>query len=381
MQIWMKKINNLSNKLVIFLFLFSLNSSYAQNIDAKLESNIKSTQYKKNYNYKSEYLLDSGDALYISFRGLSILDGSYLISEDGYIKFPEIEPLFVRGYTLKAVDEIIKKEYEKFIIDPDISIEISLYRPVNVIISGEVKSPGLYQFDYSPRYQPFSSYDPELALGINFQKQGLKDIENNEMMISPPRVFDVIKKSGGLEPYADISKIKVLRVNSVQQGGGIIKTEVNLLKLFEEGDQSQNIRIYDGDQIKIIKNKLLVKDQITRMVKLNINPNRINVFVTGNVKNVGFKNLPKGINVHQAVAAAGGKEFFSGDVELIRFKGEKVIKKKFNIDNKNKKDYPILFEGDIINIRRTTLGNTAKIIQEFSPPILSGYSIFKIFND
>ena len=37
-------------------------------------------------------------------------------------------------------------------------------------------------------------------------------------------------------------------------------------------------------------------------------------------------------------------------------------------------------DGDVINVRETLLGNTTKVLREFSSPILSGYGLYKIFN-
>ena len=52
-----------------------------------------------------------------------------------------------------------------------------------------------------------------------------------------------------------------------------------------QGDNSQNIRIYDGDTIKIAKLSELNKNNINKAIKYNLNPKFINVFVAGRVKN------------------------------------------------------------------------------------------------
>ena len=51
-----------------------------------------------------------------------------------------------------------------------------------------------------------------------------------------------------------------------------IKAEINLLNLIINGDQTPNIRIFDGDSIFIPKNDNPIKDQIVAINKTNINP-------------------------------------------------------------------------------------------------------------
>ena len=67
-----------------------------------------------------------------------------------------------------------------------------------------------------------------------------------------------------------------------------MKTTLNLEGLFYNTDDSQNIRIYDGDFIMVIRlanpNGLI----LTRAIRAGINPSSINILVAGRVNNPGL---------------------------------------------------------------------------------------------
>ena len=57
-----------------------------------------------------------------------------------------------------------------------------------------------------------------------------------------------------------------------------MKANINLLSLLLEGDQSQNIRVFDGDIVYIPKTKTVVREQILSINKTNINPEFVVVY-------------------------------------------------------------------------------------------------------
>ena len=97
------------------------------------------------------------------------------------------------------------------------------------------------------------------------------------------------------------------------------------MKLITDGDQSQNIRLFDGDSIFIPKSEKPIKAQVLSIHNSNLSSNEITVFVTGNVQRPGATRLKKGSSLIQAIASKGGKQYYTGNVEFIRFKvGEGV---------------------------------------------------------
>ena len=82
------------------------------------------------------------------------------------------------------------------------------------------------------------------------------------------------------------------------------------MKLINDGDQSQNIRIFDWDSIFIPKSEKPIKAQVLSIYNSNLSSNEITVFVTGNVQNPGPTRLKKGSSLIQAVASNGGEAIF-----------------------------------------------------------------------
>lgn len=359
---------------VIFLIVFSfLNMhTYAEEIESyKNELDLNTINVKKNnVDYKSEYILDSGDGLFIEFKGIDFLTNIYKINPEGYLILPELDKFYASGLTIEELRDKLLVEYTKYIINPAINISISKYRSVNVYVYGEVNNPGLYRISDSTIFSELNN--------------DFKSNQNNEE-INNPRLFNALQFAKGVTADADIENIKIIRKNTKSKGGGKISANINLLNLITKGDQSQNIRILDGDSIFIPKSKRKIKEQILAIQKTNLSPNEIVVFVTGNVENPGDTTLKKGATLVQAIYSKGGGKIFTGNIEIIRFKDDGTTFKnkfKFNpIAKKNTAENPTLMDGDIINVKKNIIGHTTKLVNEISSPVISAYGIYKIFED
>ena len=139
-----------------------------------------------------------------------------------------------------TTDELVKllnKAYKEYVKYPDVEIEMKKYRIAKVSIEGEVVNPGLYN----------------LSGAVNFENDKL--LEKDFFYQSFPTIFDAIRKSGGISLNSDLSNIKIIRKDSLSNGGGKIATTINLQNSILTGDYSNNLRIYDGDIILIPKSK------------------------------------------------------------------------------------------------------------------------------
>ncbi len=91
------------------------------------------------------YTLDSGDRLRINVFEQEGLSSTYTVDQSGYIAFPLIGQVAVRGSTLPEVEKrIARKLQQGYLTDPDVTIEIDRYRPV--FIMGEVGQSGQYSY-------------------------------------------------------------------------------------------------------------------------------------------------------------------------------------------------------------------------------------------
>ena len=367
--------NNLIKNLRLFsisliLTLIALPTNILSNDQFPRESELN------NANIKGEYLLDTGDELGIYFKDVEAYSNIYEVDMNGDLYLPDLKEYSVRGKTLKEVKEDLKKKYAKYIKNPELEVKIYSYRRITIFVSGEVKNPGIYTFPLSPKS---SSNSPPFK--INNQK-----IYNNpELDVDNQNIFEIIKSIGGVTNYAKLSDVTVIRENSISQGGGKIKTKVDLLSLILNGDLSQNIRILDGDSIIIPKSNEYIRDQIISINKTNISPDQIVVYVTGNVNSPGKITLRKGSSLNQAIASSGGKKTFTGNIEFIRFENDgRTLKKVFKHSPNakiNSSKNPILMDGDIINTKKTVFGKASRVITDVGNPIISGYGLYKIFTD
>ena len=358
----------------LFLLTTTLNSSLAfypisaANNDSEIISSKKKILDSNNINFGDEYLLGPGDTLMIKFNGIPELSGEFGIGPDGMIYLPQINSFNVNRLTIKELKTIVNEKYKEILIDPNINIQLATVRPIRVYVKGEVKQAGFYTLNLGPENNTINSAD-------------LQDLDYYESIASLPfqnssfypTLYDALKESRGITPYSDITKITVIRNNSLSNGGGKISTELNFLSLFLDGDQSQNIRLYDGDTIIVPKSDVSIKEQLLEVYKSNMNPARVNIFVSGKVKSPGVIALPKGSGLNQAIAMTGGKELLSGRVEFVRYKkdGEidrRVFTYKQNASLDSSKN-PILEDGDIINVKDSLFTTSTFVLNKILQPV------------
>ena len=331
--------------------------------------------------FSTDYILGKGDVIFINFIGASFLSSSFSIDQEGNINLPEINSLNVSGLTISELEQLLIAKYSNFLFDSEIKISILKYRPIQVLINGEVEMPGIY--DFKPSY--IGNDFPGDYKNISGGK--VPQIYISALPFQVNRLDDVIRAAKGITNNADLSKIVVTRNNSLSNGGGKIKGEFNFLSLLNDGDLSQNIRVYDGDAIFISKSNNNIKDQIINFKKTNLNPESIEVFVSGNIEPLkkGTLKVPLGTNLNQAIAASGGRSLFSGKIEFIRFNDDNTkTRRKFNYDPsspENSKTNPILMSGDIINVQRTFVGNATNAIGSIAKPLTSGLILFNILSE
>ncbi|WP_200247845.1 polysaccharide biosynthesis/export family protein [Lamprobacter modestohalophilus] len=93
----------------------------------------------------ADYQLGPGDKLRITVFAEPYLSGEYIVSANGSVSMPLIEPVKVGGRTLPEAEDLVEQGLRAgFIGDPNVAIEILGYRPFFII--GEVKSPGSYPY-------------------------------------------------------------------------------------------------------------------------------------------------------------------------------------------------------------------------------------------
>tara|TARA_Y100001968_G_scaffold331533_1_gene386519 strand:+ start:1641 stop:2837 length:1197 start_codon:yes stop_codon:yes gene_type:complete len=380
--------------ILLFILIFAQTNVHSyENIEA---NNSKVTISKGLRKAQADlYLLGPGDQIQIDFSGLPELNTSVTIGPDGLIYLPEVRYFEASGITLIELEEKLTEEYKKFIRNPILFARIINYRPVRVFISGEVERPGFYTLNGVSSSAPSITTRKIESLAKSTKLSDFLNQPSSSMSIREsvaasgsdvlfPTLFDTIRAASGITFFSDLSNITVIRKTSRTNQHKNIKTEIDLWDLFLSGDQSKNIRIFDGDSIHIKKSKNNITERIRSAKNSNLSPELILVYVSGKVAAPGPVTIPNGSSLNQAVAMAGGKNFLSGRVEFLRFnQDEDIDRRSFNYNPNAKIDAyqnPRLMGGDVIDIKDSTIGKASAILQTVATPLITSYSLINLLN-
>ena len=385
-------------KLIILIQIFPILFSFNKyGITSELYS-IPSQDYLRNIPKNNFYILGPGDKLKISVtEDAKELDSTFIINGNGTANLKRLKNIYVEGLTLEELKLLLNKEYSKYVINPDVQLEVYSYRAIKVYIDGEVENPGQYilngSFDLQNeninqdlnenlRNRTFSN-STSISDSAVYEDQ---DSTPTKTPIIFPTLFDVIRKSSGITVNANLREIIVTRKNNLTEGGGRIKTKIDLLKVLNLEDPSQNIRILDGDTIFIPRGDNLASVDIAKAIKSNINPATINVYVGGRVEMPGRYQIAKTSSLSDAVEIGGGTKILKGPVRLIRYNNNgEVSKIKLRYRPNKKKGSsknPYLKNGDIIYVGKSSFNIASEIINDVTSPLqglVSIYGLYKVF--
>ena len=343
-------------------------------------------------NFNETYILGPGDGLEIELVDLPELSGRFAIGPDGTVYLPRLRAVYVEGLTVQELENLLAEQFRTYVFDPQVFIRPVAYRPIRVYVGGEVKRPGYYTlsnvhhiFEYSNNTKITPESDTSSANMSSYQFQEISGPSGNPSETIFPTVFDAIRTAQGITPYSDLSKVQVTRRQSMSNGGGRLRANLNFLSLITEGDETQNIRLFDGDVVNVEKSPIVMREQLLRAGQTNLTPQFLQVYVSGRVEQAGAVTLPQGSSLVQAVDLAGGTKVLHGKVEFIRFTREGEIDRRifgFKRDSPTG-DYrnPILMSGDVIRLRETVLTSSLSVINEITMPAVGIYSIYSLFDD
>ena len=354
-------------------------------LDAELKVEHKNSEFipleqrvKASYD---AYILGPGDGLQIELLDLPELSGTRSIGPDGTIYLPRLRALNVEGLTIEELRYLLTEKYRKYVKNPNVYIRHKSYRPDRIYVGGEVKSPGYYTLDSFSKSDESAQLQTKLTTD-EFQPS-LEQIPSRTFGTVFPTVFDAIRTAQGITPYSDLGQVQVIRRRAIGLGGGYMKTDLNFLSLITEGDESNNIRLFDGDVLKIRKSPVVLREQLLKAGQSNLSPQFIEIFVTGRVKNPGSVKLPQGSTLNQAISVAGGPKFLKGRIEFVRFNTEGTVDRRlFSYRPSAAADAinnPVLAAGDLISIRDSLLSGTVGALNEFTGPFVGLYSVYRLF--
>lgn len=323
----------------------------------------------------------------IGDQNLTLMPDNYFVKGDGTINIPRFKNIFVEGLTVEELSYLLNKKYEEYFIDPDINVEVKEYRNISVYVDGEVNTPGLYilpgTIDTNNSLTNNKKID-NITLNNNIIPENLVLRRSTSTSGVFPRLYDAISTAGGITSFADLSNISIIRKNNLTNGGGKISANVDFLDIIETGSSENNIRIYDGDIIKVSKSKIDLTAQLSKAVKSNLNPRFINVIVAGRIELPGKIKINKSSSLNEAILMKGGIKPLSGRISFLRYSDEGLIdKRSFRYSQRSSKGSyknPILKNGDVIIVGQSGLNVATKLIREITSPFIGIKAAYDILD-
>jgi polysaccharide export outer membrane protein len=206
----------------------------------------------------ADYVLGPEDEISITVWDHPDLTRKARINIEGKISFPLIGELRVTGLSQLQVEKKLREMLaDGYIVDPQVSVQVTEYRSQKIFVIGEVNSPGAYPLTRKT-----------LLVEAIAMAGGVKPEADQEIMIVRPKE-KVGVQTPLLPDQADPSELIKVRLRDVL-----------------EGERSQNIQVLNLDTIFVPKIKVF--------------------YVTGEVKRPGQYTFMKGMTVLHAISTAGG---------------------------------------------------------------------------
>ncbi len=387
---------------LISIFIFDI-SKADTNFPNKKNNQIE-IEYLESRNELEDYIIDTGDSIYLEFYPAGELSGVFSVNEEGELLLPKLDETFVRGLTKSELKTLLEKRYKEFLIDPEIKIRLARFKSIRVLARGELRNPGFINF---PAYQSVAfinndkrnnseldllmkNNNEKLEIGQNskLNNQSSQDLVVKRSNESLTTLSDVIRKAGGITSTTDLSKIEIIRDVPLGKGGGKKRAIVDFNDYIYESDPTNDIRIFDGDSLFFPKLSKKDPAQISKSILSGISPKFISVNLFGRVETPGVVKLPLEATLSDAIDVTGPIKPLSGKIVLIRYeKDGTVIKKNISYSAsapRGSRRNPYLKEDDLISVKNSIFGKTTGVIREFTAPFVGIYStkeIIESFND
>ncbi len=232
---------------------------------------------------QQEYVIGEGDLLRVTVYDHQDLLTEARVGGDGKITFPLIGEVSLSDMKVSDAEKVIAGLLaDGYIVNPHVSVFVEEYKSKKVTVLGEVAKPGIVTLR--------GAYT----------------------------LMETISDAGGITPNAG-DTIVITRQIIKQESEKKEKEEVTVLvdtkRLFEDGDVTANVPVYNGDSIYV--------------------PKAAFVYVNGEVRTPGAYKITKGLTVLKAITLAGGftPKSSEGRTKIIRKTEKGEVKMKAKMDD------------------------------------------------
>jgi len=197
---------------------------------------------------QSREILGGGDSVRITVFQNPDLTTETRISERGTITFPLIGEISLAGLTPAGAEARIAKQLieGKFVLKPQVSLNVVRVRSRQVSVLGQVARPGRYALDDTSS-----------------------------------RLTDILALAGGISPSGD-DNVTVM----ITRNGKTAKLDIDVPTMYRTGDLSRNVQLENGDAIFVQRAPVF--------------------YIYGEVQRAGTYRLEPAMTVMQALSVGGG---------------------------------------------------------------------------
>lgn len=169
--------------------------------------------------WAEDYTMRPGDELNIVVTQQADLGNSkdnqtpFVVRPDGTVSFPLVGIIHAEGMTVSQFTDVLQQGLSQYIVNPDVSVNITKLGRMRVYVFGEVRKPGAVELDKGHT------------------------------------VIDAIGAAQGFT--RDTAKKKIFLIHQDQPKSLI---PINLNNMLKTGDMSQNVTLREGDILYLTKN-------------------------------------------------------------------------------------------------------------------------------
>ena len=204
----------------------------------------------------AQYRIEAGDILSVAVYPAEELSREVVVQPDGKIPFPLIGSAEAKGNSPDQLSEQLSKNLGRFISSPQVTVSVRQFSRRQVFITGEVRTPGAYNY-----------------------KENL-------------RLMEFISSAGGFAENADRKSVKIFRGPPTRRQ----THNINVEEIVRSGDFSKDFLLEPGDIIEVPKG-------------------RARVAILGDVRNPGYYDYRENMQLLELISLAGG---FSDTAQLAK---------------------------------------------------------------
>ncbi len=301
-----------------------------------------------------DYRLGPGDSIFVGVQRFPDLSFQATLDIQGTIILPLAGAISLTGLTLGEAKDKIYGLYDRYVINPEVSVILTAQRPVEVTVVGEVPRPGLYP-------------------------------------LPAPQLSVALLTAGGATSLADLRSIQIERSLGDRQR---ITRTVDLFSPLQQGQALPQIRLQDGDVVTVprlapgdldnydrnlVATSTLARPEISVRVLNRASGGR------GTEARFGALNLRNGSRFLDALAAAGVNPDLAAyeRIAVLRFNPETesvdtmMVNARAAVNGDPAQNIP-LQENDVIIVDRNLLAQITYSLNVFTQPFrdVLGFLLF-----